>query len=257
MSDLTKDKNIKFFYIGNSETKKKIGDYPSNFDPSVFDIVSKIYEKIDILGKNTEVNKFGSANNQDTYVLINTSNKFLYLAITSQEYKKESVVNLFKELEYNSVHLLTDSNGVLNEMGKKSLKEAINNYENKRDIMKDLNSDINDVKIELQENIKKQLANNESSERLSESANKLKDQANVFKNDSNKLKNITCWQNCKWTIVLITVVLLLIMIIVVPIVVSASKASPSDGNNSNNVNSNTTLRFLSMENFILNYALNN
>lgn len=239
------NKNIKFIYIGNTETKRKIGDYPSDFDASVYDIISKMYEKINILSNNKEVVKFGSANNQDTYVLINAANKVLYLMITSQAYKKEFVVELFSELEINSVHLLTDSVGILNDSGKRTLRDIVKNYENKKNVMQDLNSDINEVKIELQENIRKQLANNENSEKLSDSASKLKDQANVFKNDSNKLKRITCWQNCKWTIILVTVILVLILIIVVPIVVSGSKVIPSGGDaGSSNTKTNTTMRFL-------------
>lgn len=241
------NKNIKFIYIGNTEAKRKIGDYPSDFDPSVYDIISKMYEKINILSNNKEVVKFGSANNQDTYVLINSNNKVLYLIITDQTYKKEFVVELFSELEKNSIHLLTDSIGLLNDSGKRTLKDIVRNYENKKNVMQDLNSDINEVKIELQENIRKQLANNENSEKLSDSASKLKDQANIFKNDSNKLKRITWWQNCKWTIILVVVILVLILIIVVPIVVSGSKAIPTggdSGSNNDNTKTNATLRFL-------------
>jgi len=236
------NKNIKFLYIGNTETKTKIGDYPSDFDPSVYDTIAKMYEKINILSSNKEVVKFGSSNNQDTYVLINSANKVLYLMIASQTYKKEFVVELFGELEKNAIHLLTDSVGILNDSGKKSLKEIIKNFENKKNIIQDLNTDINQVKIELQESIKKQLANNENSEKLSDSASKLKDQANSFKNDSNKLKRMTCWQNCKWTLILITVILVLVLIIVVPIVVSSSSNGSSNNNNSNNSNK-TNLRF--------------
>jgi hypothetical protein len=238
-------KNIKFIYIGNTQTKQKIGDYLSDFDHSVYDIISKMYDKINVLSNNKEVVKFGSANNQDTYVLINSNTKVLYLMITAQTYKKEFVVELFSELEKNAIHLLTDSVGLLNDSGKRNLKDIVKNYENKKNVMQDLNSDINEVKIELQENIRKQLSNNESSEKLSDNASKLKDQANIFKNDSNKLKRITCWQNCKWTIILVVVFLVLILIIVVPIVVTGSKVIPTGGDSGNdNTKNTTTLRFL-------------
>lgn len=253
MSDL--NKNIKFIYLGNTEKKQKIGDYPSDYDPTVYETIAKMYEKIDLLSKNKEVVKFGSANNQDTYVLINSTNKVLYLIITAQSYKKEFVIEIFSELEKNSVHLLTDSYGMLNDTGKRIVKEIVKTYESKRTMISELNNDINQVKIELHENIRKQLANNENSEKLSDTASKLKDQANMFKNDSAKLKRITCWQNCKWTIILVVVILILILIIVVPIVTSASKALPSNGSSSN---TNSSLRFLA--NFIAdsyNIALKN
>jgi len=243
MSDA--NNNIKFIYIGNTETKRKIGDFPSDFDPSVNDIISKLYEK----NINTkEINKFAFKNNQDTYVLINAQNKVLYLVVTAQTCKRDFVSQLFAELENNSVHLLTDSLGLLNDSGKRTLRDIVKNQENKKDIIHDINSSINEVKVELKENIRKQLANNENSEKLSEGASKLKDQANIFKNDANNLKKITCWQNCKWTIILVGVFLLLILIIVVPIIVSGSKVIPSGGSSSNsNTKSNSTMRFLTVE----------
>ena len=245
------EQNIKYIYIGNIETKHKIGEYPNTYDQSINDTISKIYEKgLSSSSNVNEVVKFGSANkNEDTYLLMNSSIKVLYLIITDQNYKKEFVIQIFNELEKQLVHTLTDSSGNLNETGKRILKDIVKKYETKKNTLQEISSDIDQVKIELQKNIKQQLGNNDNAEILSNTASKLKDRADLFKKDASKLQRITCWQNCKWTLILVIVMIALIIIIVVPILVNSSGKSDDSKNNDSNhseppKSGDKTMRFL-------------
>ena len=189
--------------------------------------IEKIDEKSGVLSNNNEVVKFGNSKDQDTYILLNATNNTLFYAITATSYKKEFVVDLFHEMEKLSIHLLVDTKGQLNDNGKKSLKSLVDAYQNKTNIIEDLNSDIDKVKIELRENINKQIANNENSDQLNDKASKLKDNANMFRSNANTLQKKTCMQNCKWTVIIIVLVIALLLIIIIPIVMNSSSSSSS------------------------------
>lgn len=231
-----KEKNIKFVYIGNIRTSKKTGEYPNENDPSVYEGISKIYERASVLSNNSEVVKFGNSKDQDTYILLNPTNNTLFYAITTTNFKKEFVVDLFQEMEKQSLHLLVDTEGRLNDVGKKSLKNLVDSYQGKTSLIQDLNSDIDQVKIELRENINKQIASNEKSEELNDKASKLKDSANMFKGNANNLQKKTWWQNLKWTLIIVTLVLAVLLIIIVPIIVSSSSSSSDSNTNDSNAN---------------------
>ena len=224
------DKNIKFVYIGNTRSSSKTGEYPTEYDPTVYDGIAKIYEKASVLSNNNEVVKFGSSKDQDTYILLDPTNSTLFYAITKTTFKKEFIVDMFDEMKKLSIHLLVDSNGHLNDSGKKSLKSLVDAYQGKTNIIGDLNSDIDQVKIELRENINKQIVNNDNSEQLNDKASKIKDNANMFKGNASTLQKKTCCQNFKWTMIIIVIVIALLLIIIVPIVVNSNSGSSSDGN---------------------------
>lgn len=239
---MSNNTNIKFIYIGNTRTSSKIGEYPKENDKLTYEEINKIFEKASVLSNTNEVVKFGNSKDKDTYILLNPTNNTLFYTITTPNYKKEFVVELFGELEKQSIHLLVDTEGKLNNSGKKSLKSLVDSFQGKTDIIQDLNNDIEGVKIELRENINKQIANNEQSEDLSRKAESLKNSANDFKGNANNLQKKTCIQNCKWNIILAVIIIAVLLAIIVPIIVNANSGSTdsSDNNNSNKRN----LRFL-------------
>lgn len=243
-----KDKNIKFVYMGNTRLSKKVGEYPSGYDPSVYDGIAKIYDKASVLSNSNEVVKFGNSNDQDTYIFLNPTNNTLFYAVAKTTYKKEFIVELFHEMEKLSIHLLVDTNGNLNESGKKCLKSLVDAYQEKTNIIEDLNSSINQVKIELRENINKQIAANDNAEQLNDKASKLKDNANMFKGNANNLQKKTCMQNFKWTLIIIVLVIALLLIIIVPIVVSSSSSSSEGSSEKKNVSRFLMEKFLSQFN---------
>jgi hypothetical protein len=220
-----REKNIKFVYLGNSHSKSKIGEYPNGYDATIYEGIAKIFDVSSSLSKNNEVVKFGNSKDQDTYILLNPTNNTLFYAITATSYKKEFVVELFHEMEKLSIHLLVDTKGYLNSSGSKTLKTLVDAFQNKKNIIEDLNSDIDKVKIELRESINKQLASNESSERLNDKANKLKDNANMFRGNASALEKKTCMQNFKWTMIIAIIVIALLLVIIVPIIVSSGSGS--------------------------------
>jgi len=214
---------IKYIFIGNALNQKFIGENSSKANATWAETAQKIFREY---CKNIE-NKYEKRNrivSEDGvyYCTISPSNIF-YLTLIVDTYPERQVFQMIDEIKKENIHLLVDEKGELNKPGKQALKSIIQQYENeKKDKISIINEDIKDIKIEMQNNVKKVLGNTEDLQSLDAKANKIKDNANLFKKDATELKKKTCWQNLKWTIVLVLVVLALILIIVVPLVVNNS-----------------------------------
>ncbi len=141
---------------------------------------------------------------------------------------------MIDEFKKDNIHLLVDEKGEINKLGKQAMKNIIQQFENEKNKISEISGDINEIKIEMQNNVKKVMANTEDLQSLDVKANKIKDNANLFKKDATDLKRKTCWQNFKWTIILILVVIALLLIVVIPLVVNnIPRNSEQNSHNSN------------------------
>ena len=100
------------------------------------------------------------------------------------------------------------------------LKESCKKYDdlNKVDKTAGVQSKIEEVKTQMQDNIALMLENTESAEELQDKSNAMNEAASVFKNQSKDLKKTMKWKNLKMTIILVLVVLLVLAIILVPLI---------------------------------------
>ena len=227
-------KNIKYVFVGNSQNLKEIGDFPSKSSESWVKesrTIFNTYCKSPMNTKYEERNKVvGTDGNY--YFTITPSNTF-YLVLTMTDYPQRQAFALIDEMAKENIHLLVDDKGELSKIGKQSLKNLIDNYQNESKLGS-VQKDMDDIKIEMNNNVKKIVNNLEDAEELKKKSEKIKDNSKEFAKKSGELKRLTCWQNCKWTIILTLLVIGILLIIIVPIAISGS--SSSNSSNSSNTN---------------------
>lgn len=230
-------KNIKYVFLGNSQNMKEIGEAPAKVNENLAKEAKTIYTtycKSQIPSKYEQRNKVvGTDGNY--YFMITPSNIF-YLVLADVEYPERYVFQLIDEIQRESIYLLVDEKGELNKLGKQSLKNLIENYQNPSNPtnkLTNVQNDINDIKIEMNQNIRKVMSNVEDAEELKKKSDKIKDNSNDFNKKAGQLKRLTCWQNCKWTIILGLLIVGILMIIIIPIAVSKSSSkNPTSPSNS-------------------------
>jgi hypothetical protein len=237
--------SIKYVFLGNSQTIKDIGEYPAKPEKQWVADCKKIFEKYcSSNAAKFEQRNLVSGNDGNLCFIIMPSGVF-YLVLSDPSFPEREVFQLIDELNKDSIHLLTDDKGELNKIGKSTLKSVVESYNNKSSRMGQLNNDVDDIKIEMKNALVKTAANMENAQDLEQKAVKIKDSSNTFKKNAATLKRITCWQNCKWTIILVLLIIGVLLIIIVPIAISASKGSSNTtttpaNNNAQPTGSSTT-----------------
>jgi hypothetical protein len=222
-------KNIKYIFLGNSKTCQEIGSYPNKTNDIWIKDTNQIFEKY---SKSAGAGKYEQRNRvvgQDgNYYFIIQPNDVFYLVLANSEYPERYVFELIEEIQKENVPLLIDSQGQLNKVGKQTLKNLIDSYENPNDKIAQVNNDLNDVKISMKENVQKIMKNVDDVNVLDQKAIKIKENANIYKKDAQELKRLTCWQNCKWTIILSILVIGILLVIILPIALSGKKSDNTD-----------------------------
>jgi len=237
MNSTTAINKIKYVLIGNALNHKLIGENSVKANAKWAETAQKIFKEYckNIENKYEKNNKI-IAEDGIYYCTISASNIF-YLSLIEGSYPERRVFQMIDEFKRDNIHLLVDEKGELNKPGKQTLKGIISQFDN-NDIIADINGNINEIKIEMHNNVRKVMSNTEDLQELDNKANKIKDNANIFKKDAANLQRKTCWQNCKWTIILVLVVMALLLIIVVPLVVNSSGGSGSSDAGANTGSNN-------------------
>ena len=126
------------------------------------------------------------------------------------------VFQLIDEINKEKIPLQVNNNGELNNLGKKSLNNMLNKYQSST--INKIQDEVDEIRIEMNENIRNVVNNVEDVQVLDNKAAKIKDNADVYKRDAIQLKSITWWKNFKLTIIIVSIVIALVLIIVLPIV---------------------------------------
>lgn len=131
---------------------------------------------------------------------------------------------------YSSQFSLQAKSATTNALSKKSkslLKEQCKKYDDasKVDKASALNSKVEGVKVQMQDNIAAMLQNTEQAETLAERSNQLNEQANVFQKKSKDLRKQMRCKNIKMTIILVTLVVGILVIVLVPLIMKAKRAA--------------------------------
>lgn len=227
---------VKYVFIGHGLNLKVIGENISTANSVWSNNAQRIFREYckNIETKYEKNNKIVSEDG--VYFLKISPSNIFYLALMDNSYPERRAFQMIDDIIKDNIHLLVDEKGELNKPGKQALKTLIKQYENdKHDKISELSGDINDIKIEMQNNVKKVLGNTDNLQDLDAKAVKIKDNANMFKKDAVNLKKKTCLQNLKWTIILVAVIVILLLIVIVPIVTSIGS---SDKRKSDNLNDN-------------------
>lgn len=152
--------------------------------------------------------------------------------VTGLKYPSRTAISMLTELHppYSEQFSLQAKSATTNALSKKSkslLKEYCKKYDDssKVDKASALNSKVEGVKVQMQDNIAAMLQNTEQAESLAERSNQLNEQANVFQKKSKVLRKQMRCKNIKMTIILVSLVVGILVIVLVPLIMKAKKAA--------------------------------
>lgn len=152
--------------------------------------------------------------------------------VTGLKYPSRTAIQMLTELHppYSTQFSLQAKSATTNALSKKSkslLKEHCKKYDDasKVDKASALNSKVEGVKVQMQDNIAAMLQNTEQAETLAERSNQLNEQANVFQKKSKDLRKQMRCKNIKMTIILVTLVVGILVIVLVPLILKAKRAA--------------------------------
>jgi hypothetical protein len=223
--------------MGNSQNLKDIGEFPAKANANWVREAKTVFTSYCKSPNNTKYEQRSKVIGSDgNYFFTITPTNTFYLILVENEYPERQVFQLIEEFQKENIHLLTDEKGELSKLGKQSLKNLIENYQkNGNNKIANVNNDIEDIKIEMNQNIKKIVNNLEDAEELKKKSDKIKDSSRDFNKKAGDLKRATCWQNCKWNIILAIIVIGVLLAIIIPL---ASNAAASSSSNSTPSTSN-------------------
>lgn len=239
-------KPIKYVFIGNLYSKKIMcQESITNFPTSEKD-ATQIFQRMSLL-KDFKFNEHSKVPNKNGNYYFTTllPNKF-YLVLADSSISETIIFDMMEEIHKSSIIDDVDESGVIRSDGVKYLQNLISKYQNKKTLIKDINNDINDIKVEMRSNVKAVVDQHDNLEGLQKQSDDIKLGANLFKENANDLKKEACWQNWKWTIIIVLVVLGIIAIIIIAVVVSKNKKDSDSSTDSTTVNGNNNLRSLFM-----------
>ena len=75
----------------------------------------------------------------------------------------------------------------------------------------EIQKDVDEIKVQMKENIKKQVDSMEDVNKLEEKSANLKMQTADYANNANTLKKVTWWQNCKLTIIIAVIIIAIVL----------------------------------------------
>ena len=107
--------------------------------------------------------------------------------------------------------MINEETKELNAQGRQDLKSLIDKYQD--NILNSIQNDVNDIKLDMKDNIKKMVESIEDTSVLEQSAENLRQESQNYKENAAALKKLTYWQNLKLWIILGGVVLFLIFLL--------------------------------------------
>jgi hypothetical protein len=211
--------NIKYVLMGNTSNNAIITEHIVVKNSQIQTEAKQIFERVSkSTDKKTEERNKIQSNNGNYYFTVTAPNIF-YLVHTEHNYPERHVFSFIEQLNKDNIPLLINEKGELNSAGKQTLKNLVEKYQDVNNLsnISQLESDVNDIKIEMNQNIRKMVSSVEDTKNLDTKAGKIKDNADLFKKDAKKLERMTWCMNCKWTIILVILLIGIVLAIVLPL----------------------------------------
>ena len=219
------NKPIKSLFIGDllKENKIALVIYANKASESNTADIYKVFKKLSNSQQKVPGtrNKLMTSNNQILYYNI-LSSDIIYLAIVDNSYPERHVYSLFDIIHNLNIYTEVNSSNELNSEGMNKLKDEIEKRQdlNNFDTIASINNDINDIKTSVKNNIKSVLSSTDSANDLENMSSDIKLNAFEFNQNAAELKKATCWQNYKWTLIIVGIALILFLVIGLPIILS-------------------------------------
>ncbi len=208
------DKNpIKYILIGDSGTLKKIAEYSTTNNQKIVSEIDKIFTKI----CKTAADKFDERNKitskSQNYYFITVQPGITFLVLVSDSYPERLVFELIDKINEEKIPtMINEETKELNAQGRQALKNLVDKYQD--NIINTIQNDVNDIKLDMKDNIKKMVDSVEDTAKLEQSAENLREESKTYKNTASEIRTLTLWQNIKIWIILFGVLALLIVIII-------------------------------------------
>ena len=213
---------IKYLLIGDAETGKQITEYSNTgCSAQAKKIGLQIFQKVvkSPTKKLDERNKIVSKG--EIYYFIFTQTNLIFLVLVDESYPERLVFQLIETIKNEKITLMVnDETKELNPQGRQAIKQLVEQYQDQKNFNKiaEIQKDVDEIKVQMKENIKKQVDSMEDVNKLEEKSANLKMQTADYANNANTLKKVTCWQNCKLTIIIAVIIIAIVLAIVLPIV---------------------------------------
>ena len=207
------DKNpIKYILIGDSSTLKKIAEYSTTNNQKIVSEIDKIFTKI----CKTAADKFDERNKitskSQNYYFITVQPGITFLVLVSDSYPERLVFELIDKINEEKIPtMINEETKELNAQGRQALKNLVDKYQD--NIIDTIQNDVNDIKLDMKDNIKKMVDSIEDTSKLEQSAEALKEESLSYKKTAIEIRRLTFWQNMKLWFILGGVILLLIALI--------------------------------------------
>ena len=201
---------IKFLLIGDISTGKKITEFSTKINKKKEEI-DKIFTKIckTSAGKYEERNKITSKT--ENYYFITLKPGIVFLALVSNTYPERLVFELIDKINQEKIPtMINEETKELNAKGRQDLKTIIDSYQN--NVINEISKDINDIKLDMKDNIKKMVESIDDTSILEQSAENLRQESKNYRENANELKKLTFCQNFKMWFALGGIVVLLILL---------------------------------------------
>ena len=208
---------IKYFLIGDIDTNKTITEFSTNAIGSkekknaiqIFKRICKSNER-----RYEERNIISAKENKYYFTLFQPN--IVFIVYVDGGYPEKLIFTMFDEIRNEKILLMiNEETKELNPNGRQSLKQIIEKYQDKDKIDKiaSIQKDINDVKIEVKENMKKMIESVESIDNLEERSKELINESTEYSNSGNEIKKISFWLNVKMWLPLLILFLIIFIII--------------------------------------------
>ena len=223
---MTSVQNIRYMLIGEAENNRIITEY-SNLSCSTKSKKTgpQIYQKLvkSPSKKYEERNKIEDKDQQQIFYFLITQPNLLFIVLVEEKYSERFVFQMIEKIKQEKVlEMINEETNELNSQGRQEIKSIVDSFQEPSKINKivEIQKDIDDIKVQMNDNIKKQVSSMEDVQNLEEKSNKLKNETAQYANNANDLKKATCWQNCKLTIIIICILVGVATAITLPIVLT-------------------------------------
>jgi hypothetical protein len=210
--------NIKYLLIGNTDTLQLVTEYVVVKNPQTQAEAKQIFEKLSKVPEKKigERNKIQGARD-NYYFTINSPNLF-FLSLVDRSYPERKIFELIDTIVKDHIPLMVNDKGELNASGRQMLKTLVDKFQDGKDTIGQIQSDVNEIQLEMKDNIRKMIANVDDAKKLQETSDRIKNTSADYKKNAKTLERETWWQNCKLTIIIVSVVVVILLVIILPLV---------------------------------------
>lgn len=223
------NKQIKYVFIADLLSKQIIHQefIEKNLSSAEKDTM-QIFGKVSSLKEFKFYEHSKVPNKNGNYCFLCLKPNLFYLSLIDNRYSEDDIFLMFEEINNSSIGENIKLTGQMKSENIQYLKLILEKYQKKSSIIKEINNDISDIKIEMKDNIRSLISNSQNLENLNKQSEDIKDGSAAFQEDARELKKQACWNNWKLIIIIICIV-----IAIIAVVVGVSVSKKSDNNKSN------------------------